>query len=49
MVVENFKVGGLAKYGLDYASLKQANPCTRTQKHTHKWSGSLLIRRDAMR
>ncbi|MGY9107114.1 MAG: CoA transferase, partial [Alphaproteobacteria bacterium] len=22
IVVENFKVGGLAKYGLDYASLK---------------------------
>lgn len=24
--VENFKVGGLAKYGLDYASLKKENP-----------------------
>jgi len=26
VVVENFKVGGLAKYGLDYASLSKANP-----------------------
>ncbi len=26
VVVENFKVGGLAHYGLDYASLKQVNP-----------------------
>lgn len=26
VVVENFKVGGLAKYGLDYASLKVENP-----------------------
>ena len=26
VVIENFKVGGLAKYGLDYASLKDANP-----------------------
>lgn len=26
IVVENFKVGGLKKYGLDYASLKQDNP-----------------------
>lgn len=26
VVIENFKVGGLAKYGLDYASLKEANP-----------------------
>ncbi|HVY21511.1 MAG TPA: CaiB/BaiF CoA-transferase family protein [Bauldia sp.] len=26
VVIENFKVGGLAKYKLDYASLKQANP-----------------------
>ncbi len=26
IVVENFKRGGLAKYGLDYASLKAANP-----------------------
>ncbi len=26
IVVENFKVGGLAKYGLDYASLSQVNP-----------------------
>ena len=26
VVVENFKVGGLAKYGLDYASLSAANP-----------------------
>jgi len=24
--IENFKVGGLAKYGLDYASLKELNP-----------------------
>ena len=24
--IENFKVGGLAKYGLDYASLKEINP-----------------------
>src|SRR4051812_45025142 len=24
--VENYKVGGLKKYGLDYASLKQLNP-----------------------
>jgi crotonobetainyl-CoA:carnitine CoA-transferase CaiB-like acyl-CoA transferase len=30
VVVENFKAGGLAKYGLDYASLKQVNPCTPT-------------------
>jgi crotonobetainyl-CoA:carnitine CoA-transferase CaiB-like acyl-CoA transferase len=27
VVVENFKVGGLAKYGLDYASLAAINPC----------------------
>jgi crotonobetainyl-CoA:carnitine CoA-transferase CaiB-like acyl-CoA transferase len=26
VVVENFKVGGLGKYGLDYAHLKQINP-----------------------
>lgn len=26
IVLENFKVGGLAQYGLDYASLKEANP-----------------------
>lgn len=26
ILVENFKVGGLQKYGLDYQSLKQANP-----------------------
>jgi formyl-CoA transferase len=26
VLVENFKVGGLAKYGLDYASLKTLNP-----------------------
>lgn len=26
VLVENYKVGGLAKYGLDYASLKQLNP-----------------------
>ena len=26
VVIENFKVGGLAKYGLDYASLSQINP-----------------------
>lgn len=26
IVIENFKVGGLAKYGLDYASLRKVNP-----------------------
>ena len=26
ILVENYKVGGLKKYGLDYASLKHANP-----------------------
>ncbi|MCF8486567.1 MAG: CoA transferase [Rhodobacteraceae bacterium] len=26
VVIENFKVGGLAKYGLDYAALSQVNP-----------------------
>ncbi|EYD72615.1 CaiB/BaiF CoA transferase family protein [Limimaricola hongkongensis] len=26
VVIENFKVGGLAKYGLDYDSLKEQNP-----------------------
>ena len=26
VVIENFKVGGLVKYGLDYASLKDAHP-----------------------
>ena len=26
ILVENFKVGGLAKYGLDYASLSAINP-----------------------
>lgn len=26
VVVENFKTGGLARYGLDYASLKETNP-----------------------
>jgi len=26
VVIENFKVGGLVKYGLDYASLKAVNP-----------------------
>ncbi|HEY5673955.1 MAG TPA: CaiB/BaiF CoA-transferase family protein [Malonomonas sp.] len=26
ILLENFKVGGLAKYGLDYAALKQLNP-----------------------
>jgi crotonobetainyl-CoA:carnitine CoA-transferase CaiB-like acyl-CoA transferase len=27
IVMENFKVGGLKKYGLDYESLKAVNPC----------------------
>jgi crotonobetainyl-CoA:carnitine CoA-transferase CaiB-like acyl-CoA transferase len=26
VVIENFKVGGLARYGLDYASLREPNP-----------------------
>ena len=26
ILIENFKVGGLKKYGLDYQSLKQVNP-----------------------
>ncbi len=26
VVIENYKVGGLAKYGLDYDSLKAVNP-----------------------
>ena len=26
MLIENFKAGGLAHYGLDYASLKAVNP-----------------------
>ena len=26
MLIENFKVGGLAKYGLDHASLSALNP-----------------------
>ena len=26
IVIENFKVGGLAKYGLDYASLRESHP-----------------------
>lgn len=26
VIIENFKVGGLAKYGLDYASLAEVNP-----------------------
>ena len=26
VLIENFKVGGLAKYGLDYASVQQVNP-----------------------
>lgn len=26
ILIENFKVGGLAKYGLDYSSLKEVNP-----------------------
>ncbi len=26
VIIENFKVGGLARYGLDYASLKAVNP-----------------------
>ncbi len=26
VVIENFKLGGLARFGLDYASLKEANP-----------------------
>ncbi|MGB2893299.1 MAG: CaiB/BaiF CoA-transferase family protein [Albidovulum sp.] len=26
VLIENFKVGGLAKYGLDYASLREVNP-----------------------
>lgn len=26
IVIENFKVGGLAKYGLDYATLKESHP-----------------------
>ena len=26
VVIENFKVGGLAKYGLDAASLRAVNP-----------------------
>ncbi len=27
VVIENFKVGGLARFGLDYPSLAKANPC----------------------
>ncbi len=30
VVLENFKVGGLKKYGLDYASLKALNPAWST-------------------
>ena len=26
MLIENFKLGGLKKYGLDYESLKKLNP-----------------------
>ena len=26
ILIENFKLGGLAKYGLDYASMKEMNP-----------------------
>ena len=26
VLIENYKMGGLAKYGLDYASLKESNP-----------------------
>lgn len=26
IVIENFKVGGLEQYGLDYAALKAVNP-----------------------
>ncbi len=26
ILIENFKVGGLAAYGLDYESLKEINP-----------------------
>jgi crotonobetainyl-CoA:carnitine CoA-transferase CaiB-like acyl-CoA transferase len=26
VLIENFKLGGLAKYGLDYDSLKEVNP-----------------------
>jgi len=26
VVIENFKTGGLAKFGLDYASLSKGNP-----------------------
>src|ERR1700733_2230516 len=26
VIIENFKVGGLAKYGLDYGAIKSANP-----------------------
>ena len=26
VLIENFKTGGLAQYGLDYASLRELNP-----------------------
>ena len=38
VIVENFKVGGLAKYGLDYASLAKVNP-RLVYCHHWVWSG----------
>jgi crotonobetainyl-CoA:carnitine CoA-transferase CaiB-like acyl-CoA transferase len=37
VLIENFKPGGLARYGLDFASVRAANPVTtrppRSPKH----------------
>ena len=38
VVIENFKTGGLRKYGLDYATLAEQHPrlvyCSRSEEHT---------------
>ena len=37
VLIENFKVGGLAKYGLDYDSLRAGEPAADLLLHHRLW------------